>query len=154
MTENNAAARARTAKSFSEDANRQITQGTEAAQEIAQRGAAYTKDVYEKTRVAAEETNKVLGQTYSTVTKGATDFNLQWIEMVRANTNAAFDFARQVVGVKSPSEFLELSAAHARKQFETLTDQAQQLTGLAQKVVTDAVQPLQAGVKSAFNKAA
>ena len=53
--------------------------------------------------------------------------------------------------MKSPSEFLELWAAHARKQFETLTRQAQHL---AQKVTTDAVEPLQAGVKSAFSKAA
>ena len=86
--------------------------------------------------------------------KSAADFNLQWIEMVRVNTNSALDFSRQLVGVKSPSEFLELSAAHARKQFETFTEQAQQLTNLAQKVTTDAVGPLQAGVKNAFSKAA
>jgi hypothetical protein len=56
--------------------------------------------------------------------------------------------------VKSPSEFLELLVAHAHKQFETFTEQAQQLTSLAQKVTTDAVGPLQAGVKNAFSKAA
>jgi hypothetical protein len=39
----------------------------------------------------------------------------------------------------------KLSAAHARK-FEIFTEQAKQLTSLAQKVTTDAVQPLQAGV--------
>jgi hypothetical protein len=42
----------------------------------------------------------------------------------------------------------------ARKQFEIFTEQAKQLTSLAQKVTTDAVQPLQAGVKSTFSKAA
>ncbi len=82
------------------------------------------------------------------------DFNLQWIEMARANTNSAFDFTRQLVGVKSPSEFLELSSAQARKQFEAFTEQARHLTVLAQKVTTDTVQPLQAGVTSAFSKAA
>jgi hypothetical protein len=59
-----------------------------------------------------------------------------------------------LVGVKSPSEFLELWAAHARKQFENFAQQAQHLAGLAQKVTTDGVGPLQAGVKSAFSKAA
>jgi phasin len=127
---------------------------TEAVREFAQQGAVFSKDMYEKSKAAAEETNKTLQETYSTVAKGAADFNAQWIEVVRANTNSTLDFARQLMGVKSPSEFLELSVAHARKQFETFTEQAQHLTGLAQKVTTDTVQPLQASVKTAFNKAA
>jgi hypothetical protein len=58
--------------------------------------------------------------------------------------------------MKSPSEFLELWAAHGRKQFEIFTHQTQHLAGLAQKVTTGAVGgvPVQAGVKSAFSKAA
>lgn len=51
-----------------------------------------------KSKVAAEETQTALQETYSTVTKGAADFNLQWIEMVRANMNSTLDFARQLVG--------------------------------------------------------
>ena len=39
--------------------------------------------------------------------------------------------------MKSPSEFIELSTAHARKQFEAMTAQAKELTGLAQKVTTE-----------------
>jgi phasin len=128
--------------------------GSEAVREFAQQGTAYGKEMYSKTKAAAEETNMALERTYSTVTKGAAEFNLQWIEMARTNTNSAFDFARQLVGVKSPSEFFELSAAHARNQFETFTKQAQHLTALAQKVATESAQPLQAGVTSAFGKAA
>ena len=127
---------------------------TEAVKEFAQQGAAYGKDMFETSKAAAEETSQALQQSYSTVAKGAADFNVQWIEMVLANTNATLDFARQLAGVKSPSEFLEMSTAHARKQVDTFTKQSQQLAGLAQKVTTDAVQPLQAGIKSAFNKAA
>ena len=158
MTENTAGANAKAAKPFTSEGSsnfdRPMTEGTEAVREFAQQGAAYTKDMLEKTKAAAEEANKVLERTYSTAAKGAADFNLQWIEMARANANSAFDFTRQLVGVKSPSEFLELSAAQARKQFEAFTEQAQHLTVLAQKVTTDAVQPLQAGVTSAFSKAA
>jgi phasin family protein len=39
--------------------------------------------------------------------------------------------------VKSPSEFIELSTAHARKQFEAMTAQTKELTELAQKVTTE-----------------
>ena len=48
---------------------------TEAVNELAQQGAAYGKDIYEKSKAAAEETNKALQETYSTVSKGAADFN-------------------------------------------------------------------------------
>jgi phasin len=146
---NTAGFTARTPKPYSDRA-----EGTEEAREFARQGASYTKDMYETTKAAAEETNRVIEQTYSAFAKSAADFNVQWIEIVRFNTNSAFDFSRQLVGVKSPSEFLELWAAHARKQFENFTQQAQHLAGLAQKVTTDAVGPMQAGVKSAFSKAA
>jgi phasin len=144
MHQNTSAAKVRTAKPYSGQPNRKF----------AQPGAAYANDMYEKSKVGAEETNKVIEQTYSTIARSAADFNVQWIEMVRANINSALDYSRQLVGAKSPSEFLELSAAHARKQFEIFTEQAKQLTSLAQKVTTDAVQPLQAGVKSTLSRAA
>jgi phasin len=131
-----------------------VTEASGAAREFAQQGAALAKDVSDKTRAIAEKSNKALGETYSAVSKGAADFNRQWIEMVRANTNATLDFAHQLLGVKSPSEFLELSSAHARKQFESFAEQTQRLTGLAQKVTIDAAQPLQASMKSALTKAA
>jgi hypothetical protein len=51
--------------------------------------------------------------------------------MVRANINSTLDFAHQLLDVKSPSAFFELSAAHARKQIEVFTKQAQHLGGVA-----------------------
>ena len=73
--------------------------------------------------------------------------------MLHTNTNSAFDFCT-LAGVKSPSEFLELSSAEARKQFKTFTEQAKQLAALAQKATSDALQPLQAGATNAFSKVA
>jgi phasin len=126
---------------------------TVAAREFAQQGAALVKDVSEKTQVTAEETSKLLSETYSTVTKSATDFNREWIEMVHANANSTLDFVQRLLGVKSPTEFLEVSAKHARKQFETFAEQTQKLTGLTQKVTTDALEPIQAGMRKALTKA-
>jgi len=130
------------------------THASGAAREFAHQGAAFAKDVSESAMATAEETTKVLERTYSIVASGAADFNRQWIEIVRANTNSTLDFVQQLLGVKSPAEFLELSSAHARKQFETFAEQSKHLTGMAQKVSTDAVEPLQAGMKSALSKTA
>jgi len=124
------------------------------AREFAEKSAARAKDMYGKAQAAAEETTKLTERGYSTASKGAADFNLHLLEIAQANMNAAFDFARQLARVKSPSEFFELSGSHVRKQFETLTEQSQQLATLAQKITTDTTQPLQAEVVKPFNKSA
>jgi phasin len=90
----------------------------------------------------------------TTAAKGAQDYNNKIIEFARTNTNAAFDFLQQLSGVKSPSEFMELSTAHARKQFEILAEQTKELAALAQKVTVATTEPLKAGVTKAFSDAA
>src|ERR1700691_3543593 len=107
-----------------------------AFREFAERGVAQAKDTYEKMKAAAEEATDVLETTYSTATKGASDYGLKVIEVARTNTNAAFDFAGQVMAAKTLSEVVELTNAHARKQFETLTLQSKELGTLAPKVAT------------------
>jgi phasin len=124
----------------------------EAMRAAAEMGTAYAKDMFAKSQAAAQDTKKVLEQTYATATKGAAEFNLQLLEVMRANTNAAFDFAHALLAAKSPTEFLELTAAHARQQAATFTEQSQQLAALAQKVATEAGAPLQTGMTSAFGK--
>ena len=56
--------------------------------------------------------------------------------------------------MKSPSEFVELSTEHARKQFESLTEQTKELTALAQQVTLATAEPLKTGITKAFNHAA
>ena len=124
-----------------------------AFREMAERGVAQAKDTYEKMKAAAEEATDVLETTYSTATKGASDFGLKVIEVARANTNAAFDFAGEIMAAKTLSEVVELTSAHARKQFEALTEQSKELSALAQKVATDTAEPIKTGVNKAFSKA-
>jgi phasin len=123
------------------------------ARDFAEKGTAYARDTLEKSKAAVEETQKVMGQAYTTASKGAVDFNLHLLEAAQANMNAAFDFARQLARVTSPTEFFELSAAHTRKQLETFTEQTKQLTTLAQKAVADPAHPFQTGAATAFNQA-
>jgi phasin len=122
--------------------------------EIADKGVAQVKVNYDKVRAAAEETNDLLKSSYATAAKGASDYNLKIFEIARVNTNTAFDYAHEVLAVKSMSEFFELSTAHARKQYEAMTAQTKELTALAQKTATDIAEPLKAGVAKAFNNGA
>jgi len=125
-----------------------------AFREFAERGVAQAKDSYEKMKAAAEEATDMLETTYSTATKGASDYGLKVIEAARANTNAAFDFAGELLAAKTVSEVVELSSAHARKQFETMTQQGKELGALAQKLATETAEPLKNGMTKAFSKVA
>ncbi len=125
-----------------------------AFREFAERGVAQAKDTYEKMKAAAEEATDVLETTYSTATKGASDYGLKVIEVARANTNAAFDFAGEIMAAKTLSEVVELTSAHARKQFESLSLQSKELGALAQKVATETAEPIKSGMNKAFSKVA
>jgi phasin len=125
-----------------------------AFREIAEKSVSQAKETYEKMKSAAEEATDVLEDTYATATKGVSDYGLKWIEAARENTNATFVFYTDLMTVKSFSEVVELSTAHARKQFEALTAQTKDLAALAQKVATDTAEPIKGSVTKAFSKVA
>ena len=125
-----------------------------AFREFAERGVAQCKDTYEKMKAAAEEATDVLETTYSNASKGASDYGLKMIEAARVNTNAAFDFVGELIMAKTLSEVIELSSAHTRKQFETLSEQTKEFSALAQRVATDTAEPIKSGMNKAFSKVA
>jgi phasin len=125
-----------------------------AFREFAEKGLSQAKDGYEKMKSAAEEATSLMEGAYTSASKGAADYGLKLIEIARTNSNAAFDYASELMGAKSLSEAVELSTTHARKQFETLSAQTHELTALAQKVATDAAEPLKDGMSRMVKKVA
>ena len=121
--------------------------------EMTDKGVAHARDTYAKAKVASEEAADLLENTYATVAKGVTDYNLKLIEIARTNTRTAFDYVHELLGVKSPSEFIELSTAHMRKQFDIVSEHNKELCALAREVATEAAEPIKTGVSKAFNKA-
>jgi phasin len=123
-----------------------------AFREFAEKGVNQAKANWEKVKAATEETTDLLEDSYSTASKGAADYGLKMIEMGRANTNACFDFAGQMMACKSMSEAVELSTGFARKQFDAVGTQAKELSALAQKIATETAEPIKEGMASAFKK--
>jgi len=115
-------------------------------------GSAQAKEGFDKMRAATAEATTVMKNSYSTAVQGAQDYQAKIMEFANSNTEAAFDFAQKMSGVKSPSEFFELSTNHSREQFETLTEQAKELATLAQKVTLATVEPLKTGATKAFSQ--
>jgi phasin len=125
-----------------------------AFREFAEKGVSQAKEHYEKMKTAAEEATDLLEGTYATASKGASEYGMKVIEAARINTNSTFDFASELMNAKSFSDFVELSTAHARKQFETLTAQSKELAALAQKVATETAEPIKESVTKTFKKVA
>jgi phasin len=101
---------------------------------------------FEKMTAAPSEATHLLKETYSTTMKGAQDYSAKVLEFAQVNTNSAFEYARQLSSVKSPTEFLELSNNHLRQQFELLSRQAQELAAIAQKMTGTMTDSIKGGV--------
>lgn len=127
------------------------TEMPEAFREMTEKGVAHAKDTYEKAQAAAGQATDLLKNTYTTAAKCATDYNLKVLEIARSNTSTAFDYAQKLLGVKSLSEFVDLSTTHTRKQCEAMTAQTQELAELAQRMTTEITEPLTTGMTKAFN---
>ena len=125
-----------------------------AFREFAEKGISQAKDNWEKMKAATEEATGVIETSYATASKGFTDYGLKMIEASRANANAYFDFAGKLMTVKSVSDVVEISTAHLRSQYETLTAQTKELSALAQKVTTETTAPLKDTMTNAFKKVA
>jgi phasin len=125
-----------------------------AFREMAEKSVSQAKETYEKMRSAAEEATDVLEGAYTTASKGAADYSLKVIDAARTNTNAALDFASEFVTVRTFAEAIEVSTAHARKQFETVSAQTKELVALAQKVTTETTEPVTERLGKAFKMSA
>jgi phasin len=96
------------------------TDATQAFRATAEKGTAQAKEAFEKVSAATAEATDLIKNSVATAVKGAQDYNNKVIEFTQTNTKAALDFVQKLSGVKSPSDFIELSTDHSRKQFETL----------------------------------
>jgi len=122
--------------------------------ELAEKSVTNSKDVYDKVKAAAEDATGALEGTLSAAARGTADYNRKVIEVARANANAAFDYARDLLDAKSISDVAELSSTHARKQFEAFSQQTKDLTTLAQKLAAETAEPIKTRLNASFGKLA
>ena len=107
---------------------------------------------FEKGKAAVEQSAKAVEQSYSATVENIRDFNVKMIEMAHVNTEAVFEFARQLATAKTPSDIMELWTSHARKQFESLSEQTKELTAFGQKIAGESAGTITRGVDQTFKK--
>src|SRR3984957_14958765 len=121
---------------------------------FAEKGVSQARDNYAKFKDVAESHNGTIEAVFSTASKGASEYSAKLMEIMKANTTATLDFAQALIGVKSPSEAMELWTAHAKKQYEAFSANAKELAELSQKVATDTAEPIKANASKLFKPAA
>jgi phasin len=121
---------------------------------FAEKGVSQAREGYAKLKDAAETHNSTVEAVFSTATKGAAEVSSTLLDMAKANTNAGFDFAHSLIGVKSPSQVMELWTGFARSQMEILTGQTKQLAELSQKIASETAEPIKTGATKLFQPAA
>ena len=79
-------------------------------------------------------------KTSPPVAKIADEYRAKAFDLVTANVRSTLEYAQGLAHVKTPSEFLELSRSHARKQLELFMKQAAELGSFAQRLATPKVE--------------
>ena len=118
--------------------------------EFAEKSISQARDGYSKMKVAAEEATDMVQDTYEITRESAFAIGVKALDVAKVNSDAAFDFAKDVFGAKTFAEVIELQSAFARKQFDVLGGQVKELQELSQKFVNDAAKPVTAQVEKTF----
>ena len=120
---------------------------------VAEQGIARAQAGCEKIKAVSEQISESLRETYSANAESATSYGLKVIEISNANTAAAMDFLVHLLGSKSVTDVITLSADQARKTFDATSAQNRELWDLAQKLATEAGEPVRKHVARVFQKA-
>jgi phasin len=107
-----------------------------------------TRAAYDKMKHAAEDVTETIETSYVTVTRGIGQLNQKALESLKAQADANLEHFKALAAARSLPEAFTLQTDYARKQFESISNQMKEMTALAQKVATEAAEPL----KTSFGK--
>jgi phasin len=130
------------------------SQLSESFRSTIEKGLAQTRAVYEKAKTTAEGNAGAVEASFGAAKAGAITINEKSLEAARAQFEANVDFIKSAMGAKSLTDLFSLQSEFARKQVEVLNAQIKEFGALAQKVVTEASEPLKARLAGAFDIAA
>jgi hypothetical protein len=115
---------------------------------------ATVREALETGEQTARQSAHAAEESYSATTEGLREMQLKLIDMAQANINAMFEFFRQIVRATGPSDVVASWTTQSRKQFETLTAQANELTALSQKIASSSTAPIMQSARQAFGRGA
>lgn len=123
-----------------------------AFRDFAEQGGAQAREAFARIRTATEDAMRSWEGSYQSVREQGVNAGLKALEAAKTNTDASFAFARDLFGVKTFAEAVELQTAFARKQFAALTGQAREFQEIGEKVAAEATKPARAVAEKAMKE--
>jgi phasin len=122
--------------------------------EVAEQGVARAQEGCAKIKSASESVAEAMRESYSSTARSATDYGLKLIEISNANAASAIHFFAHLLGSRSVTDVFTLSAAEARRGFETASIQNKELWELGQKLAAETSGPVTKRVAKILERAA
>jgi phasin len=115
-----------------------------------EKGVVDSRAVFTKTKIAADEAVTAFEVSLAAAKDGALAINAKAFDTLRLNADANFDFLKALFAVKSLPDLVTLQSEFARRHVETITSQTKDFGALAQKAMTDAVEPIKEQMAKSF----
>jgi hypothetical protein len=90
----------------------------------ADEGAKAARETVRKGRAKTEQSLEASQEGFQMAGDSARQMNLKLLEIMRANTEAFFEFAEDMATAKDPSKLIEIWTKHTQKQMELLVNRA------------------------------
>ncbi len=118
----------------------------EVVRSVAEQVVTKSREGYERTKDAMEDTVEMFEQSIDKAGQGAAAINRKFIDIAQANLNSSFNLAKELAGAKNVTEIMEYQAEFARRQFEEITAQAEEIRNISTQAAADSTEPFKAHV--------
>lgn len=113
----------------------------EAFRSFSEQSLQQSRNGYARLKAAAEEASDALEETLSTTRDGLLQVQVRALDAARANTDATLDFVRNLLGVTSVADAVQLQTTFARQRFEAFVDYSKDVQATMNKVSAEAAKP-------------
>jgi phasin len=109
-----------------------------ALREAADKAIAQARTNFETLKTLTEEATDAFEDAWEATRAGIVELNGKGIDHAKSNTEATLGHAKDLIGVKTMAEVVELQTAFLRRQYEALSAQAKEIQALALEVAGEA----------------
>lgn len=115
--------------------------------EMAEKSIEQAREAYSKLKTAAEDATDLMEDGFETTRRGVLDFNHKAVDAAKSNTDATFQFVKDLFEVKTLAEAIELQTSFARSQFDAFSAQAKDMQELSSKLAGEVTETFKGAVE-------
>ena len=115
--------------------------------EMAEKSIEQAREAYSKLKTVAEDATDLMEDGFETTRRGVLDFNHKAVDAAKSNTDATFQFVKDLFEVKTLAEAIELQTSFARSQFDAFSAQAKDMQELSSKLAGEVTETFKGAVE-------